>query len=291
MKNILKGTIIFAVCLTLAACGTGSPQEITVQSITEPMTTMQTVGNVPEVTSAVTENTDNWTEPAAAEEPDDWTELAMTDGTDNTNDPAFDPPMQEIPVHTVETVTFPKTIEDWVYADIIEDLFDEGLTSTAIHGSIFENGSYYNNGISDYDECNICYKKLLLEKFLDCPENFELFGGAFFCDGWFHLLITDWEKKDDIFGDPLAKIQNVSVASCDYSYSYLLDVLGAVIDTEITYEEGLTSYGIEISENRVYATVLTEEVREKVLAAVESAGLDTNAVNAIVCDYVIAKPC
>lgn len=290
MKNILKGTIIFAVCLTLAACGTVNPQEITVQSITEPMITMQTVRNFP--VTEITENTDNWTEPAAAEEHDEWEVPVETDDTDNTNGSVLDPTMQEIPVHTVETVTFPEVIDDWVHAYIIRDLFDEGLTATATHGSICSNGNNYSrSGVSDYDECNICYKKLLLEKFLDYPDNFELFGGAFFCDGWFHLFITDLERKDDIFGEPLAKIQNISVTSCDYSYSYLLDVLGAVIDTEITYEKGLTSYGIEISENRVYATVLTEEVREQVLAAVENSGFDKNAVNAIVCDYVIAKPC
>lgn len=276
MKKIYTGIILTA-GLFLTACQNNT-QDITIQSITEPIVTQQTVWNVPEVTK-VTENTD------------DWTELVMTDDTDNANSPEFDLPMHNIPVHNVETVMFPEVTDDWVYAYIIKDLFDEGLTVTATHGSICDNGSNYGMGVSDYDKCNLCYKKLLLEQFLDYPDNFSIFGGAFFCDGWFHLYITDWEKKDDIFGDPLGKIQNVSVTSCDYSYPYLLDVLGAVIDTEITYEEGLTSYGIEITENRVYATVLTEEVREEVLAAVENAGFDTDAVNVIVCDYVIANPC
>lgn len=290
MKKIYTGIILTA-GLFLTACQ-NNMQEITVQSITEPIVTQQTVRNVPEVTTVaeITENTDDWTEPTPTEGPDDWEIPVETDDTDNTN-PAVDLPMQNISVRNIETVTFPEVIDDWEHSYIIRDLFDEGLPTTAVHGLSADNGSYWETGVSDYDECDNCYKKLLLEQFLDYPDNFDIFGGAFFCDGWFHLYITDWEKKDDIFGDPLGKIQNVSVTSCNYSYPYLLDVLGAVIDTGITYEKGLTSYGISVSDNYVYATVLTDEVKEQVLAAVEKAGFDTNAVNVIVCDYVIAKPC
>lgn len=112
MKSILKGTIIFSACLTLAACGTGSPREITVQSITEPIVTQQTV-NVPEVTTAseTTESTvgtvlvENWEEPVATE-PDDPNAGAET-------------------VYT--GVTLPNAVDADVPSSVIVELFQKGL--------------------------------------------------------------------------------------------------------------------------------------------------------------------
>lgn len=271
MKKIYTGIILTA-GLFLTACQ-NNMQDITIQSITEPIVTQQTVWNVPEVTTAV----------EATENTDDWTELAVTDGTDNTNPPEFDPPMQEIQTTTLEDVTLPDAIDGCMHSTWVEYMFNNELPTHA--------PDKYKAGESDYDECNVCYKKLLAERLINHCDRVELFGGAYFCNGRLQLKITDYNSRDEVFGDIFDGLESVNISSCYYSYSYLLDVQSAVIATEITYEEGLTGYGIGIKENRVYVTVSTEEIKEQVLFAVEKAGFDTDAVNIGVIDYVIADPC
>lgn len=258
MKNILKGIVIFAVCLTISACGTSSPQDITIQSITEPMTTMQTVRQVPE-TEVVAENTDNWTEPAATEVPDD----TYNNGAE-----------------TLAGMTFPEEIDDWIHAYIIRDLFYQGPPVYYL--------SKYGTGFSDYDDCYECYKKLLVEKFLDYPDNFNLFGGAYWCDGWLFLRITDYSKKDDIFSDFFDDLESVEITSCKYSYSYLVDVMGVA-----RQNEKATGDFINLESNcvEIYG-VFTDEDKENIFAALEAAGLDPEAVEIMVVDEnPVVNPC
>ena len=270
MKNIFKGTIIFAVCLTLAACGTGA-REITVQSITEPMTTVQTVGNVPEVT-AFNENTDNWTEPAAAE-PDDGEVLIETDDTDNDNN------MDIYDENGVVTgVTFPEVIDDWVHAYMVRDLFYDGVQQVTPRDTC---GTF----AGDFDEMNYRFREFVVEKFLDYPENFEPFGGAYWQDGYLHLKITDLDRQD-IFSD-FVDNEYVIIETCKYSYSELWLIESMVKETNAT-----VLCGIKMNDNVVYAGVFTWKDSEKILTAVEAAGLDTEAVEIVADDEIPAtNPC
>lgn len=271
MKKILKGTVIFAACVTLAACGMSSPQDITVQSITEPAVTVQTVGKVPTVTAAVTENTDHWTEPAAVE---GTSALEAPDDTYNNG------------AETLAGMTFPEETDEWEYADIIRDLFYQGLP---VYTEYFDDsGAYYRQGNDSYSKCDECYKKLLTERFLDDPEAFELFGGAFFCGGCMHMMITDWERLDDIFDDTLAKLNSGCVRSCNYSYTYLVDVMSVA-----RQNEKATGHFINLESNcvEIYGD-FTDEDKENIFAALEAAGLDTEAVEIMVADEIpVANPC
>lgn len=272
MKNILKGTIIFALCLTLAACGTGSPQDITVQSITEPMTTMQTVGNVPEVT-AVAENTDDWTEPAATEEPAELEVLIETDDTDNNNN------MDIYDENGVVTgVTFPEEIDDWEHAYMVRDLFYDGVQQVTPRDTC---GTF----AGDFDEMNYRFREFVVEKFLDYPENFEPFGGAYWQDGYLHLMITDSDRQD-IFSD-FADNEYVIIETCKYSYAELWLIESVAKETNAT-----VFCGIKMNDNVVYAGVIAWKDREKILTAVEAAGLDTEAVEIAADDEIpAANPC
>lgn len=266
MKRIFKSTIIFAVCLTLAACGTGSPRDITVQSITEPIVTQQTV-NVPE-TTAVTESsagtvrvtgTEDWVEPAATE-PDD--------------------PNAGVPVESLTGTTFPGVIDDWEHAYIIEDIFYMGLP--VYHWS-------ENEPDSNYTECEEYYKKLLVEVFLDYPDNFSFFGGAYWRDGRMVLMLTDVGKKDELFPD-LEDIENAEVVSCKYSYPYLIDV-GIIAGQN----EKVKTHLINAENNRfeIYGE-FTDEDKENIAAEIEAAGYDPDAVEfifAFVEEVPTANPC
>lgn len=272
MKNILKGTIISAVCLTLAACGTSGTQDITIQSITEPMTTMQTVGKVPE-TAAVTENTDHWTEPAATEAPDEWEVLIETDDTDNNNN------MDIYDENGVVTgVTFPEEIDDREHAYMVRDLFYDGVQQCSPRDTC---GTF----AGDFDEMNYQFREFAVEKFLDYPKSFEPFGGAYWQDGYLHLMITDSDRQD-IFSD-FADNEYVIIETCKYSYSELWLIESAVKETNAS-----VIGGIKMNDNIVYAGVVTDEDGEKILAAVEAAGLDADAVVIEAVDAnTVTKPC
>lgn len=264
MKNILKGTIIFAVCLTLAACGTGSPREITVQSITEPMITMQTVGKVPE--TEVTESTVGTVRVTGTE---DWVEPVATEPDD---------PNAGSETEAYTGVTFPETMDDWEHSYIIQDLFYQELP--VYHWSDDE------MDFSDYNECNEYYKKLLVEKFLDYPDNFNLFGGAYWCEGRMFLMITDNSKRDELFPN-IEKIASVEVVNCKYSYPYLLDVWHVA-----QQNEKMTGHLINRENNcvEVYGA-FTDEDKENIFAALEAAGLDREAVEIMAADVSVANPC
>ena len=254
MKNILKGTIIFAVCLTLAACGTGSPQDITVQSITEPMTTMQTVGNVPEVT-AVTESTIGTVRVTGTE---DWVEPVATEPDD---------PNAGLETEAYTGVTLPDFMDGDIQSSVIVDLFYKELPEYP--------WTDYEAGFSDYAECNECYKKLLVEKLYNGREEFfEFFGGAYFSDGRLFLRITDVGKKDEIFSDCFDGLESVDVVSCKYSYFDLRDIWDIVMKNE-----HVKGHIIDTEKNNVWVSgTFTDEDRENILADLEAAGFDSDAV-------------
>lgn len=129
---------------------------------------------------------------------------------------------------------------------------------------------------------------ILLENFLDFPEKYEMFGGAFVQNGYLHLLITDKEYSDDFL--EVVGNENVIVDQCSYSYSYLNQIYEFISSFELDRENGLTSYILSENKNQVIVTVLSEDVKSDMYSAIDKAGFDESAVEIIVADYVYANP-
>ena len=138
-----------------------------------------------------------------------------------------------------------------------------------------------------YEEASTKYTKLLGE-FLDFPEKYEKFGGAFVQNGYLHLLITDKEYSDDFL--EIVGNENVIIAECSYSYSYLDQVYEFISSFELDSENGPTSYILSENKNRVLVTVLSEDVKSDMYSAIEKEGFDKSSVDIIVADYVFANP-
>lgn len=260
MKKIYTGIILTA-GLFLTACQ-NNMQDITIQSITEPIVTQQTVWNVPEVTNSTVgtvfvTGTEDWVE-SVATEPDD--------------------PNAGVPVEELTGITFPEVIDDWEHAYIIQDMFYQGLP--VYHWS-------NNESDSNFTECDEYYKKLLVEIFLDYPDNFSFFGGAYWCDGRMFLMLTDISKKDELFTD-IEDIENVEVVSCKYSYPYLLDVWHIAVQNE-----KVKSHLINRETNRVEVYgEFTDEDKENIIAEVKAAGYDSDVVEIFFEeDAPTANPC
>lgn len=255
MKNIFKGAIFLAACLALAGCGTNNYGEMTIQSINEPAATQQTVGQP--VVTAVAETTLGTVKASGTE---GWFETVATEPGDSE------------PVTEAYTgVTFPETMDDREQSYIIERLFYIDLPEYIEHFD--DSGANYENGRDNYSKCNEIYKKFLTERLLDDPDAFEVFGGAYWCDGYMHMLITDWEKTDDVFVTVLAELNNGNVKSCDYSYYDLHRVRETVMQNE-----KVNLHFINVGKNRVeVGGEFTEEDIEKLRADIEAAGLDPNA--------------
>lgn len=260
MKKIYTGIILTA-GLFLTACQ-NNMQEITVQSITEPIVTQQTVRNVPEVT-AVAENTvgtvlvGDWEEPAATE-PDDPNAGAETAYTG---------------------VTLPDAVDADIASSVIVELFQKGLLLST---------TSYEAGFNDYDECNECYKKLLVEKLYSGREEFcEFFGGAYFDDGNLFLRITDTDKQEEIFSDCFDGLA-IEVISCKYSYMDLWE-----IHYIAEQNENVNWHLIDAHKNCVelYGE-FTDEDKENIIAEIEAAGYASDAVEFIFRENVsTANPC
>ncbi|MDE6132188.1 MAG: hypothetical protein K2G04_02245, partial [Oscillospiraceae bacterium] len=239
--------------------------EITVQSITEPMTTVQTVGNVPEVTkntvgTVLVTGTEDWVVPVETE-PDD--------------------PGAGLETEAYTGVTLPDGVDDDIPSSVIVDLFRKELP---------ESWTDYEAGESTYVECNECYKKLLVEKLYEGREEFcEFFGGAYWGDGWLFLILTDVSKQDEIFSDCFDGLESVEILSCKYSYSDLYDVYYIVMKNE-----KVNSYWINIENNCVeVGGELADEDKKNILADLEAAGYGSDVVEFFFMEdiAVIANPC
>lgn len=169
------------------------------------------------------------------------------------------------------------------YIDEINALMKNELLSCAPDES-------YDLAVGDkdfYEEASTKYAKLLGE-FLDFPEKYEKFGGAFVQNGYLHLLITDKEYSDNFL--EIVGNENVIIAECSYSYSYLNQVYEFISSFELDSENGSTSYILSENKNRVLVTVLSEDVKSDIYSAIEKEGFDKSAVDIIVADYVFANP-
>lgn len=266
MKKIYTGIILTA-GLFLTACQ-NNMQDITIQSITEPIVTQQTVRNVPEVTNStvgtvLVTGTEDWTEPAATE-PDD--------------------PNAGMVTEAYTGVTLPDAVDGDIASSVIVDLFRKELHDYSWTDSVYEAGE------SDYDECNECYKKFLVEKLYDGREEFgEFFGGAYWGNGRLFLRITDVSKQDEIFSDCFDGLESVEILSCKYSYLDLYDVYYIVMENK-----KVNTYWINIETNSVkVGGELSDEDKENILAELEAAGYGSDAVEFFFMgdSAVIAEPC
>lgn len=138
-----------------------------------------------------------------------------------------------------------------------------------------------------YAEASEKYMQLL-ESFADFPEKYEIFGGAFFQNGYLHLLITDKERSNE-FLDTVGN-EDVIVKECRYSYQYLRQVYDFIGSFELNSENGPTSYILSENKNRVLVTVLSENAKAYMYTAVGNAGFDSSAVEITAADYVWANP-
>lgn len=254
MKKFLMSTAALAVCIGLTACnsGEGGAAGVTgIQSITAPEVIQQTVAQtVPQTAAESAEkpvqtekNVQTTEEPAqTTAEPDYWTE------------PDDEP-----------EVTLPDAIQDCEHSTMVTHMFYDGLP-------ICDQGGC-EAGFSGYDECNECYKRLLAESLVNQCDKTVLFGGAYYCDGRLHLMITDLGKCDELFGDFFDDLESVTIESCKYSRYDLMNVI-----YEVRTADDTASCEIVEWENRVAVTVLSEEAADAVLEAVENAGCDYDAV-------------
>lgn len=274
MKNFLMVTAALAVCVGLTACNSADGGVTGIQSITSPEVTQQTVFQ----TAAVgTENTVQTEENLqTAEKPVHSEKTVQTDDepSEEVTTGLCKYPLLEDMYDPCGEVTLPDVIDGCEHSSTVERMFYNELP-------IYEY-SEYEAGESDYDECNECYKRLLAEHIINHCDRAELFGGAYFCDGWLQVKVTDYGSRDEILGDFLDGLESVNVSSCNYSYCYLAEVQGIVRQAQVGTTESQAQAGtseINVQNNCVDVTVSSELEAEIVREAVENAGLDLDAVH------------
>lgn len=263
MKKFLMSTAALAVCIGLTACnsGGGGAAGVTgIQSITAPEVTQQTVAQtVPQTAAESAEkpvqtekNVQTTAKTVQTEEP-----VQTTAEPDYWTEPDDEPDEPE--------VTLPDAIQDCEHSTMVTHMFYDGLPICGRSGC--------EAGFSGYDECNECYKRLLAESLVNQCDRTVLFGGAYYCDGRLHLMITDLGKCDELFGDFFDDLESVTIESCKYSRYDLMNVI-----YEIWTIDDTASCEIVEWENRVTVTVLSEEAADAVLEAAENAGCGSDAV-------------
>ena len=170
------------------------------------------------------------------------------------------------------------------YAGDIDHLINDGIMVS----SPDESYEWAVSNGDDFAEASEKYVKLL-ESFMDSPENYKLFCGGYYQNGYLHLMMTDKEKKD-IFLDVTGS-ENVIIKEGDYSYTYLTQ-LYELIDSLDFYEgdDRAGKYFVNKGKDRVEFVASSEEMEESVYAAVEAGGYDKNAVEITIGDFVYANP-
>lgn len=254
MKKFLMGVAALAICVGLTACNSvdGGVTGITgIQSITTQQTVLQTAAEGTENTVRSEKNLQTAEKPVQSEKT-----VQTADEPYDEPDELYDP---------CGEVTLPDAIDDCDHGTMVERMFYNGLP-------LYEY-SVYEAGESDYDECNECYKRLLAEHIINHCDRAELFGGAYFCDGWLQVRVTDYGSRDEVIGDFFDGLESVNVSSCNYSYYYLTEVKSIIQQAQAGTSE------INVQNNRVDVTVSTETAAEFVRKAVENAGLALDAVH------------
>ena len=163
----------------------------------------------------------------------------------------------------------------------INDLREKGLKGTSL-----DNSYEWPKGDRDFfSEAQTKYLQLL-DIFSDNYEQFEIFGGAYFQNGYLNVLITDIKNTDIL--DSIDK-ENVIVRECRFSYSYLVHIEDFI--KTVSAEGGdVNSGSVLILKNSVFVTVSNDTVKSEIYEAIEAKGLDTEAAEIIVSDSVVANP-
>ncbi len=80
--------------------------------------------------------------------------------------------------------------EENIYVDEINELMKMDLMAISPDSSY----EWPADGDKDfYTEAQSKYSNIL-KSFIDCPSNYELFGGAYFQNGYLHVMVTDMDK-------------------------------------------------------------------------------------------------
>jgi len=173
--------------------------------------------------------------------------------------------------------------EENAYADEINELMEMDLMAASpdsSYGSPDGDKDFYAEAQSKYSE--------LLNSFIDLPSNYELFGGAYFQNGYLHIMVTDMDSSEFI-PDTIGN-ENIIVKECDFSYSYLEQVKNYIDSLALGRENVLNSYIVSIVDNAVLITVSTDDAKAYLYDMIEEGGYDKGSVEISVTDSVIANP-
>lgn len=173
--------------------------------------------------------------------------------------------------------------EENTYADEIKELMEMDLMVISPDGSydsLDGDRDFYAEAQSKYSD--------LLNSFIDLPSNYELFGGAYFQNGYLHIMVTDMDRSEFI-PDTIGN-ENIIVKECDFSYSYLEQVKHYIDFLDLERENGLNSYIVSIVDNAVLITVSNDDAKAYLYDVIEEGGYDISSVEISVTDAVVANP-
>ncbi len=174
--------------------------------------------------------------------------------------------------------------EENIYVDEINELMKMDLMAISPDSSY----EWPADGDKDfYTEAQSKYSNIL-KSFIDCPSNYELFGGAYFQNGYLHVMVTDMDKSEFIL-DTIGN-ENIIVKECNFSYSYLEQVKKYIASLDLKQEDGLNSYTVSIVKNNVIITVSNDDVKTYLYDIIEESGYNKDSVEINVTDAVVANP-
>lgn len=189
------------------------------------------------------------------------------------NEPAYET-IKQTPQSVSEENTYVDEINELMEMDLMVIIPDSS------YESLDGDKDFYAEAQSKYSD--------ILNSFIDSPSNYELFGGAYFQNGYLHIMVTDMDKSEFIL-DTIGN-ENIIVKACDFSYSYLEQVKHYVDSLALGRENGLNSYIVSIFDNAVIITVSNDDVKAYLYDIIEEGGYDIKSVEISVTDSVAANP-
>lgn len=163
----------------------------------------------------------------------------------------------------------------------IKNLREEGLQIT------FSDDSYecLEGNRDFFSEAETKYLQLL-DSFSDNYEKLEIFGGAYYQNGYLNVLTTDINNPD-ILGS--VDEENVIVRECRFSYLYLRHIEKFIKNVSVN-DENVNCVSLMKLQNYVFVTVANDTVKSELYDKIREAGLDTESAKIIVSDAVVANP-
>lgn len=179
--------------------------------------------------------------------------------------------------------TLQSTLEENIYVDEINELMKMNLmviSPDSSYDSLDGGKDFYAQAQSKYSD--------ILNSFIDFPSNYELFGGAYFQNGYLHIMVTDMDRSE--FIPETIGNENIIIKECDFSYSYLEQVKHYIDSLALGRENVLNSYIVSIVNNAVLITVSTDDAKAYLYDIIEEGGYDKGSVEISVTDSVVANP-